>query len=220
MQNGQSVADIQQAFFEYRANFKEPIASLWFGGRQGEIINTVHKALSPWNVALENISWNAAPKNLGELQLTFGVPSLLAGIQLGVGGLTLSAVNPDWSRAPQLMTLFQTGVDTLKDTVGQEFQSQQVTLAFHLKPGTKPFREILSRFVDSTALGSEDAEMFGVSVYGRDSLFLIDGSSIVPGGVFIKLVRTFAATTRFEEMAGTIHSDEMAVLNRLGLKLK
>lgn len=220
MQNGQGIAEIQQAFFEYRANFKEPIASLWFGGRQGEIINTMHKALSPWNVGLENISWNAAPKNLGELQLTFGVPSLLAGFQLGVGGLTLSAVNPDWSRAPQFIALFQTGVDTLKDTVGQEFQSQQVTLAFHLKPGTKPFREILSQFVNSEALGSSDAEMFGVSVYGRDSLFVIDGSAVVPGGVFIKLVRTFSAATGFEEMAVTMTGDEKAVLNRLGLKLQ
>jgi len=220
MENEQSIAEIQQAFREYRANFKEPIASLWFGGRQGEIINKVHKALSPWNVGLDNIAWNATPKNLGELQITFGIPSLQACIQLGVGGLTLSAVNPDWSRATQFITLFQTGVDSLKDAVGQEFKSQQVTLAFHLKSGPKPFREILSQFVNSTALGGDDAEMFGVSVYGRDSLFLIDGSAVVPSGVFIRLVRTSASTTRFEEMAGTMYKDEKAVLNRLGLKLQ
>ncbi len=29
------VADVQQAFFEYRANFKEPIVEIWYGGRQG-----------------------------------------------------------------------------------------------------------------------------------------------------------------------------------------
>ncbi len=49
-----SVAEIQQAFIEYRANFKEPITIFWFGGRQGEIINAMHKALAPWRVGLEN----------------------------------------------------------------------------------------------------------------------------------------------------------------------
>jgi len=169
---------------------------------------------------LDNISWNQAAKNLGEAQLTFTVPSLLAAIQVGVGGLTMNVLNPDWSRAPQFISLFQTGVDTLKTTVGQEFQSQQTTLGFHVRPGTKPFRELLSQFVNARMLGSEDAAMFGVSVYYHDFLFVIDRSAVFPDGVFIKLVRVFSAATRAEEMAGTIHKDEETVLYRLGFKLQ
>lgn len=220
MQNGLPVADIQQGFFEYRANFKELITSFWHGARQGEIITALHKALSPWNVGLENISWNQGAKNLGEVQLTFGVPSLLAAIQVGVGAVTMNVLSPDWSRAPQFISLLQTGVDALKTTIEQEFQSQQATLGFHLKPGTKPFRDLLSQFVNARMLGSEDAVMFGVSVYYGDFLFVIDRSAVFPDGVFIKLVRIFPAATRSEEMAGTIYKDEETVLHRLGLKLQ
>ena len=72
-----SVADIRQAFIEYRANFNEPIFAYWFERRHGEIVKALHGALAPWHVGLENITWNQAPKNAGEIQLTFSIPSLL-----------------------------------------------------------------------------------------------------------------------------------------------
>jgi len=220
MQEHLEVANIQQAFFEYRANFKEPITPFWYGTRHGELTNAMLKALSPWRVNLENISWNQAAKNLAEAQLTFAVPSLLASVQLGIGGLTASVINPDWSRASHFISLFQTAVDTLKATIAQELQSQQTTLGFHVIPGKKPFQEILSQFVNAKLLGAEDAKMFGVSAYYSDFTFVIDGSAVFPDSVFIRLIRTFQITTRFEEMAGTIYKDEETVLQRLGLKLK
>jgi len=215
-----TIADIQQSFFEYRADFKEPIVGFWFERRQGEIITALHRALSPWNVVLENITWNQAPKNAAEIQLTFGIPTLVAALQVGLGGLVMNAINPDWSRAPQFISLFQTGVDTLKGTVGQEFQSQQTTLGFHLKPGPKPFRGILSQLVNAKMLGREDATMFGVSAYSPEYSMVIDASATLPNGVFVKLIRIFPATARFEEMAGTIYKDEETALSRLGLKLQ
>jgi len=38
-----SIANIQQPFLEYRANYKEPITLLWFDRRQGEIITTLNR---------------------------------------------------------------------------------------------------------------------------------------------------------------------------------
>jgi hypothetical protein len=215
-----TIADIQQAFFEYRANFKEPIVTSWFEKRQGEIVGVLLKVLSEWGVTLENITWNQAPKNLREVQLTFGVPSLSASIQVDLGGATMSAFNPDWSRAPALLSLFQTVFGALKRSTGQDILLQQTTLGLHVKPGVKPFRGVVSQFVNPGALGSEDAAMFGVSVYYNDYSFVIDGSVVVPGGVFIKLIRNFPSEKRFEEMAATLHSDEETVLRRLGLKLQ
>ena len=95
-----AVAEIHQPFFEYRANFKEPIIIFWTAGRQAEIVNAVHKALAPWHLSLENITWNQTPRNASEVQLTFAVVSLLVTIQVGVGGVYVSGVNPDWSRTP------------------------------------------------------------------------------------------------------------------------
>src|SRR5205807_9558326 len=125
-----------------------------------------------------------------------------------------NAINPDWSRAPHFISLFQTAVDTLKGVVGQEFQSQQTTLGFHVKPGAKPFRVILSQFVNTKMLGREDATMFGVSAYSPEFSIVIDASAVLAEGVFIKLTRIFPVASRFEEMAGTIYKDEEAALQR------
>jgi hypothetical protein len=171
-------------------------------------------------VALENITWNQAPKNAGELQLTFGIPSLLAGIQVGIGGVTMSAFDPDWSRAPELASLFQTGLEALKKSTGQNLQSQLITLGLHVKPGIKPFKEIMGQFVDAKALGAADAAMYGFSVYLNDYSFVIDSSGVVAGGIFIKLIRSFTAESRFEDMASALYKDEANVLHHLGLKIQ
>lgn len=215
-----AVADIQLPFLEYRAPYKDSITSIWFGRQQGEIVDALLRALSPWQVRLENVSWNQAAKNLGEAQLTLGVPSLLSSFNVGAGSVTITVLNPDWSRAQILASLFQTGVDALKQSIRQELQSQQVTLGFHLKPGAKPFRETLTRFVNARALGAEDASFFGVSAYYADFSFVMDASASFPAGVFVKLVRNFGAEKRFEEMAAVLSKDEETVLHRLGLKLK
>jgi len=215
-----TIADIQLPFLEYRASYKEPITSIWFGKQQGDIINALLKAFAPWQVSLENITWNQTAKNLAEAQLTFNLPSLFSSFNVGVGGLTITAINPDWSRAPIFVSVFQTGLDALKRSIGQDLQGQQLTLGFHIKPAAKNFRETVSRFVNAKALGSENAAFFGVSVYHHDYSYVIDGSVSFPGGVFIKLIRNFTAEKRFEEMAAILYKDEETVLHRLGLKLK
>jgi len=214
------VAQIQQAFLEYRANFKEPASDFWYRGRQGELIKALHTALSPWHVGLENITWNQNAKNASEIQLTFGVPSLAAGIQVGIGTITMNAFNPDWSRAPEFVSLFQAGLDAVVGTIGQTIQVQQTTLGLHVKPGTKPLRDTLVRFVNPGALGSDDATMFGVSAYYNDHSFVIDGSGFFPGSVFIKLVRNFASEKRFEEMAKAIYADEEQLFKLIGMRLQ
>jgi hypothetical protein len=214
------IAEIQQPFFEYRANFKEPITIFWSGGRQAEIINAMHKALGPWHMDLENIAWQQSAKNLREVQLSFAVPSQFASVHVGIAGVTMTALNPDWSRAPELVTLFQAGLEALKASTGQEFQSQQTTLGFHLRPpAARPFREVVTQFVNAELLGS-DAAMFGVSVYYSDHTFVIDSSAAIQGGLFVKLIRNFTPEKQLEEMAKAVYADEEAVLQRLGLKLQ
>jgi hypothetical protein len=215
-----TVADIQQAFFEYRADFTEPITIFWSGGRQGEIINAMQKALAAWRFGLENVTWNQAPKNAGEIQLTFGATSLLAGIQVGIRGVTMTTLKPDWSRVPELMSFFDAGLESLKASTGQNMQSQLTTLGFHVKPGKKPFKELLAQFVNTQALGGADATAYGVSVYWNDYFFVIDNSAMISGGVFIKLVRSFTADKKLADIAATLFKDEETVLGRLGLKIQ
>ena len=138
---------------------------------------------------------------------------------MGIRGVTISVLNLDWSRAPLLTSTFQSAVDALKTSIQRELEGQQITLGLHLKPGARPFRERMTRFVSSKALGSDDAKVFGVSVYYPDYAFAIDSSGAVPDGLFVKIVRTFNAQKRFEEMASILYKDEEAVLHRLGLRL-
>ncbi len=214
-----TTADIQMPFFEYRANYSAPITSIWFDRRQGDIIDALHKALAP-QLTFENITWNQAPKNLAEAHLAFTLPSLFSSIYVGVLGVTVTVLNPDWSRAPIFISAFQMAVDALRASVQKEFQSQQTTLGMHLKPGAKPFRQTVARFVNAKALENEDAVFFGVSVYYPDYSYVMDSSAAFPGGVFAKIIRNFSAERRFEEMAAILRKDEEMVLHRLGLKLQ
>lgn len=145
----------------------------------------------------------------------------MASVLVGIAGVTMTAVNPDWSRAPELIALFKAALDAIKNSTRHDFQYQQITLGFHVKPPTsKVFREVMTRFVNPKELGSDDAAMFGVSAYYSDRSFVIDNSAAIPGGVFIKLIRNFTAETQFEEMAKILYSDEESVLRRLGLRLQ
>ncbi len=78
----------------------------------------------------------------------------------------------------------------------------------------------MANFVNARALGGETAAMYGVSVYFGDYSFVIDGSAVFPGGVFVKLLRTFPPEKQFDEMAKVLYEDEQSVLKRLGLKLQ
>ena len=214
------IAEIQQPFFEYHANFKEPITIFFSAGRQAEIMDAMYKALGPWHMDFENVGWQQSAKNLREVQLNFVVPSQFASFQVGIAGVTMTALNPDWSRAPELVRLFQAGVGALKTSTGQEFQSQQTMLGFHLRPpAARPFREIVAQFVNAELLGN-DATMFGVSVYYTDHALTLDSSAAVQDGLFVKLVRNFTSERQFEEMAQALYADEEAALRRLGLKLQ
>ena len=213
-----ALADIQMPFLEYRANYQEPITSIWFDRRQGGIIDALLKAL-PSYLLFENITWNQAAKNMAEAHLSFSLPSIFSTILVGVRGVTITTLNPDWSRAPLFVSVFQAAIDGLKASIGKGLQGQEITLGLHLKPGAKAFRESIVKYVNSKALASEDAAFFGVSVYYPDYAFIMDSSVTFPGGVFIRIVRRFGPEKRFEEMAPVIYKDEETVLHRLGLRL-
>jgi len=214
------IADIQAGFLEYRSNFKEPITPLWFGRQQGEIVNSLQKALAPWQLGFENITFNQAAKSLAEAYMNFALHSLFFSLQVGIAGVTISLLHPDWSRAAVFQSLFQAGLDAVKQSTEQELQTQQVTIAFHLKQGTKPFRDAMLRFVNAKGLGSENAQFFGVSVYNDGFTLVMDKSAAFPDGVFVRLTRMFAPDAGFEAITTALYADEVSALRLLGLKLQ
>jgi hypothetical protein len=209
------LADIPVGFFEYRTTFKEPL--FWHEGKQ-TVVKEMYKVLLPWGVDLEKITWNANPRNMKEVQFTFAVPKPSVLVSVGIGGVTIIASNADWSQAPAMSALFQVVVDVLKKVGSAELESHQTVLGFHVKPGPRPFGDVLGQFVNKKALGYEDASMLGVGLYGGDHSLIIDTSTAVPGGVFVKITRVFQAATRFEEMASLLWKEEEGLLHRLGFR--
>jgi hypothetical protein len=213
------IADIPVGFFEYRTSFKEPIFTKWYEGER-TLVKEMYKILLPWGVDLEKISWNAAPKNLKEAQVTFAVPKLSVLVNIGIGGLTIIANNADWSQASALSALFQAVVDGVRKIGIADLESHQTVLGFHLKPGPKPFRDVMKQFINAKALGKEDASMIGVGLYSSDYSLIIDNSIAVPDGLFVKITRVFPVDMHFEEIAAALWKEEEGLLHLLGFRTK
>ena len=211
------IADIPSGFLEYRTTFTEPIFSAWYEAKQG-LARELYKVLKPWGVDLEKVSWNATPKNLREAQITFSVPNPPVLINVGIGGVTMIVNNADWSQASSLSSLIQAVLNSVTKIGSVGLESHQTVLGFHLKPGPRPFRDVMKQFVDTKALWKEDVSMVAVGLYSADYSLIIDNSAVLSEGVFVKITRAFPAATPFEEMASTLWKDEEGLLHRLGFR--
>ncbi len=221
MEDQRPVAEVPIGFFEYHAIFEEPIFAAWFGkdAARGTLTTGMYKILTPWGIDLSKITVNLNPKNMQEIQTSFTTSNPPALINLGMGGVAFIVQNAEWSKAPMLVSMFQTVLNHLKTTVPTELGSQQTILGFHVKPGPKPWREVMQRFVNAKALGvEEDASTYGVGAYGVKFSVLLDNSLALPGGLFVKITRVFPAETHFEEMSSILWKDEEGMLGRLGFR--
>jgi hypothetical protein len=210
------IADVPSGFFEYHANFKDPIFAAWFG--KDAPTGGMYKVLKPWGIDLSKITFNMNPKNLQEIQTSFSTANPPVLVNLGLGSVAFIVQNADWSQAPVLLPMLQTVLDHLKSTIPTEISFQQTILGFHVKPGSKPFREVMQQFVKVTALGAEEAVMYGVGAYGPTYSILMDKSLAVTDGLFVKITRVFPVETPFEKMASILWKDEEGLLHRLGFR--
>lgn len=217
MEEHLAIPDIPTGFFECRAAFTEPIFSAWFDD-QSELLRQIYHALSPWGVDLEKISWNSAAKNLKEAKVTISVQRPPVVVSLGVGGLTVSLTNADWSNASTLVDLLV----SLLGAVPAKLESQTAIIGFHLKPsGSRSFREVMKEFVNTEGLGdNRNTTMYGMGIYGSDYSLILDNSTVIAGGMFVKITRVFPADTAVNEIAAILWKDEQTVLNRLGFRME
>ena len=128
------------------------------------------------------------------------------------------ANDAEWSQASVLISFFQTVIANLLRVGETEIQSHQTVLGFHLKPGPKPFREVMKQFINTRALGKEDASMYGMALYGDEHSILLDNSLALAGGLFVRITRVFPPVTSFDEIAAILWKDEEDLLHRLGFR--
>lgn len=207
-------AEIPESYFEYGAHFRTPMFSAWVP--RNKVIESVYAVVKPLNVGLADITWSRDSSSLKDLQVTFNVQKLNVTVRIGLEGVSFATANPDWSKASALVELLDAIMTALRSVGGTDLESQEVALALHITPGDMPFSKIVSRFVNTEALGGADT--YGVSAYRHDSSFVIDRSVRYADSVFVRLHRKFAATVSFKDIAAGLHDDESKVLSLLGLQ--
>lgn len=210
--------EIPQGFFEYKGTFAAPVFDAWFN-RHG-LLKEMYEVLKPWGIDLERVSGTENAKNLKEAQIIFALANPPVLVNVGMGGITMAIGNADWSDAPVLVDLFQTVLDNAARLFEGNVATHHTVLGLHLKPGIRPFRQILNQFVNAKALGNEDASSFGIALYGDEYSLLLDNSGAVANGLFIKITRAFAAETKFQDMASKLWNDEESLLRRLGFRME
>ena len=174
----------------------------------------------PFGIDLEKVSGSENPRNLKEAQVTFAVAKPAVLITIGLGGVTILANNADWSEAPALIALVQTVLSNVLRATEAKLESHQAVVGFHIKPGPKPFGDVMKRFVDVGAISAEKPTMIGVGLYGPEYSLILDNSINVPGGLFVKITRVFPSATGFEEMASILWKDEENLLRTLGFRME
>jgi hypothetical protein len=208
------VADIPEAYFEYRADFSEPMFSAW--SLPNEIVKGIFPFLQSYGVGLQDIEWSKDPKSFKELQVTFKVLKLNAVVHVGIDSTTFVAINPDWTEAAALIELFEKLRGRILEIGHTGIERQETALAMHVKPSETPFPELMKQLVNQKILGT--AEMYGVSTYNGDSSMVIDKSLRYENSVFIRLHRKFPPSVTVKEIATALYEDEMRALGLLGLQ--
>jgi len=209
------IADIPEAFFEYKASLAEALFHLWTLPNQ--LVPAVLSMLKEHGVTLADVTWSKEPATFKDMEFTFNIQKLRAIIKTGMDSLTFIAVNPDWSEAPALLSLFDRVRHLILEIGKTNIQSQEIGLAMHVKPGAEPFSKIMPKLVNTKMLGS--APMYGISVYHDDgSSMVIDRSLRYDGAVFVRLHRSFVPKASFADIAKVLYSDEMQALALLGLE--
>lgn len=212
-------AEVALSFLEYRATFREPLFEIW--GQHGSLVHAVYRAFREWNVGLENVTAKESPANASEIQVNFNLLNWKAVFGVGIGSASLIITNPDWSEAEIIKKIARAGLEAVVRSSKAEIEKQLATLLMHLRPRGKSIHDITSKFVHSN-LGKTIGERtrgFGFSVYGEESLWVIDLSATYSDALFVRITRNFNGSVPIENVALELQKDENRLLDMLELNL-
>jgi hypothetical protein len=204
---------IPEAFLEHRQTFAVPWVDRWTIANP--FIGLLFPTLRNWGVELTDFSFNKEASNVGETYLKVAVRKLDVIIRIGLQNVTYIAGNPDWSKAPQLVELFDSVASSVGKFVEQAPTEQYFTLAFHVTAGDIDLKKASAQLVNRELLG--DSEFFGISSHQKDGSIVIDKSLRYENAAFIRLQRTFPGAMTFAEIAPQIYEDEVKSLSLIGI---
>jgi hypothetical protein len=213
MNNLASEPKIPESFLEHQQLFSSDWVDRWT--IPNPFISLLFSSLRSFGVELTDFSFSKDVANVGDSYLNIAVHQLNSAVRVGLDRVTYVAQNPDWGMALRLVELFD-GVSTkIQKFVGNTPESQQVTLAFHVIPGTIDLGERTAQLVTHELLAG--AKFYGLSLHYERKSVVIDKSLRYTGAAFIRLQRTFDGSTAFADIAPELYEDEVSVLKLLGI---
>ena len=210
-------AQIPQAFLEYRSDFQTPCFDAWIP--RNTIVSPVFLALARWGLQLRDVTI-ASSNNLEETSATFGLPKLGVQLQVAFGFFKLTVVNPDWSRADQILEVFDAAKAAVVKTVKVGILSQYSILALHITSSEVKQKEAVARVTEFKGVRSDDVIALGAGIYRKDSSLIIDKSAVFDSALFVRIERRHSADIEFRSIVSSIKQDELEALNMLGLEVE
>jgi hypothetical protein len=192
-----SESTIPESFLEQRQVFPSAWVDRWT--IPNPFIGRLFSLLRSSGVELTDFSFNKDASNVGDTYLNIAMRKLNSAIRVGLESVTYIVANPDWRIAPQLVEPFDSVSANIQEFTSETPNSQQMTLAFHVAPGTVDLREKTSQLVKRELLG--EAVFYGISLHHEHSSVVIDKSLRYEGAAFIRLQRSFHGALTFAEIA-------------------
>jgi hypothetical protein len=209
-------AEVRAASLEYRAIYQKPLIAQWGDG--GKIKQATFEAFRDWGIALDHVSDTQFGTNLGQLGTTFQLLGKY-NFRIGMSAATFSVYNPGWEEAAEIKKIVIRGTDAVKAASGILYSKHEVVLDIHLTPSGRSVSEITRPFVPSklTNLITNDFVASGFTFQDSEKYWYVDASALFPGSIYLRIFRTFDASTSLDRMISSVHDDEVGLVDTIGL---
>ncbi len=207
-------ADTKYSAFEYETWFNEPIFETF---RIPTVVQAIYEALAPWNISTENVKYASSITTPNDPVVSFQLARNLYSLSLCIAGLKFKAESVDWEQAPAIIGIIEAArVAVSKAVETVTIKRHQLQIIMQLAPAraikdlTKPFAGNINR---------QDLDFYGLVLYTKDGLFLVDRSVADATNLFVKIQRRFEADKNMDEMAANLHDDEKWLAGILNIEI-
>jgi hypothetical protein len=204
---------IPESLFEHRQSFSRAWVNEWV--LPNPFISPIHDALSTYGVTLSDFSFAREASNVGETALSVLIRNLNASVKVGLDSLVFSSMNPDWSEASRLSTVFEKVAQIVRDVVHSAPSRQDAILALHLIDESKDLKAASAKLVNTSLVG--EAAFYGISIHRNTGPLLIEKSLKYENAIFLRIQHQFPGDESFASIAATMYEEEVFSLGLLGL---
>lgn len=214
-------AEVPYSHVEYTAVFKKPIIGAWWPPTN--LVTALLSGLEPWGFKLDGVEVKTHTEKLNEHSIVIrrtSPPFPAQNVTLGLGKVGVTAENPDWPEADQLITKARAVLGAVCETGGAEIESQQLLLAMHIQIKDKPRQDVTAPLLNPVVFKLLDGEVKfpGIILIREKSLIVIDASIVHANGLFVRISREHPPEASLERLAEVLRKDEENLFDILGLE--